>query len=64
MADAIAYISRDTDGVLWNKVLEAGARPDRLPRGSTSLGDKDDIEVALAWKPPMPACSPRFPTSG
>ncbi|HEY6716224.1 MAG TPA: glyoxylate/hydroxypyruvate reductase A, partial [Reyranella sp.] len=50
MAGAIAYISRDTDGVLWKKVLEAGLGPLDFRR-LDSLGDKADIEVALAWKP-------------
>jgi glyoxylate/hydroxypyruvate reductase len=50
MAQAIAYISRDTDGVLWKKVLEAGLGPIDFRR-LDSLGDKTDIEVALAWKP-------------
>jgi glyoxylate/hydroxypyruvate reductase A len=50
MAGAIAYISRDTDGVLWKKVLEAGLGPIDFRR-LESLGDKADIEVALAWKP-------------
>jgi glyoxylate/hydroxypyruvate reductase A len=50
MAKAIAYISRDTDGVLWQKVLEAGLGPLDFRR-LDSLGNKDDIEVALAWKP-------------
>jgi glyoxylate/hydroxypyruvate reductase A len=51
MAGAIAYISRDTDGVHWKKVLEAGLGPIDF-RTLDSLGDKEDIEVALAWKPP------------
>ena len=51
MPDAIAYISRDTDGVLWSKVLEAGLGPIDF-RTLDRLGDKDDIEVVLAWKPP------------
>ena len=50
MAGAIAYISRDTDGVLWKKVLEAGSVRSTSAR-STALGNTDDIEVALAWKP-------------
>jgi glyoxylate/hydroxypyruvate reductase len=50
MARAIAYISRDTDGVLWNKVLEAGLGSIDFRR-LDALGDKTDIEVALAWKP-------------
>lgn len=51
MAGAIAYISRDTDGVHWKKVLEAGLGPVDF-RTLDSLGNKDDIEVVLAWKPP------------
>ena len=47
MAGAIAYISRDTDGVLWQKVLEAGLGPLDFRR-LDSLGDKADIEVAFA----------------
>jgi glyoxylate/hydroxypyruvate reductase A len=51
MAGAIAYISRDTDGVHWKKVLEAGLGPVDF-RTLDSLGNKEDIEVVLAWKPP------------
>jgi len=51
MAGAIAYISRDTDGVLWKKALEGGLGPVDF-RTLDNLGDKKDIEVALAWKPP------------
>lgn len=51
MPDAIAYISRDTDGVLWKKMLEAALGPVDF-RTLDKLGDKADIEVALAWKPP------------
>lgn len=47
---AIAYISRDTDGVLWNRVLTAGLGPIDF-RTLADLGKLDDIEVALAWKP-------------
>jgi glyoxylate/hydroxypyruvate reductase A len=50
MAGAIAYISRDTDGVLWKKVLEEGLGPIDFRR-LDGLGNSDDIEVALAWKP-------------
>src|SRR5215475_8751485 len=50
MANAIAYISRDTDGVLWNKVLTAGLGPIDF-RTLADLGTLDDIEIALAWKP-------------
>ena len=51
MPDAIAYISRDTDGQLWKKALEAALGPVDF-RTLDNLGDKADIEVALAWKPP------------
>ena len=51
MPDAIAYISRDTDGMLWKKTLEAALGPLDF-RTLDQLGDKADIEVALAWKPP------------
>jgi glyoxylate/hydroxypyruvate reductase A len=51
MAGAIAYISRDTDGMLWKKSLEAGLGPIDF-RTLDSLGDTSDIEVVLAWKPP------------
>src|ERR1700682_4645784 len=50
MAGPTPDISRDTDGVLWKKVLEAGLGPIYFRRRD-SLGDKADIEVALAWKP-------------
>jgi glyoxylate/hydroxypyruvate reductase A len=50
MAGAIAYISRDTDGVLWKKTLEAGLGPVDF-RTLDKLGDKDAIEIVLAWKP-------------
>ena len=50
MTGAIAYLSRDTDGIHWKKVLEAGLGPVDF-RTKDKLGNKDDIEVALAWKP-------------
>jgi glyoxylate/hydroxypyruvate reductase A len=50
MAGAIAYVSRDTDGVLWKKVLEAALGPIDF-RTLDTLGNTADIEVALAWKP-------------
>ena len=50
MPGAIAYISRDTDGALWKKVLEAGLGAIDY-RTLDSLGNTADIEVALAWKP-------------
>lgn len=51
MPEAIAYISRDTDGVLWKKALESALGPVDF-RTLENLGDKADIEVVLAWKPP------------
>lgn len=51
MAGAIAYISRDTDGQLWKKALETALGPIDF-RTLDNLGDKADIEVVLAWKPP------------
>ncbi|SKA02223.1 glyoxylate/hydroxypyruvate reductase A [Enhydrobacter aerosaccus] len=51
MAGAIAYISRDTDGVAWKKVLEAGLGPLDFRTLKGGLGNIDEIEVALAWKP-------------
>ena len=50
MSHTIAYISRDTDGARWKKVLEAALGPIDY-RTLTDLGNTDDIEVALAWKP-------------
>jgi glyoxylate/hydroxypyruvate reductase len=51
MAGAIAYISRDTDGQAWNKVLTAGLGPIDFRTIAQGLGETRDIEVALAWKP-------------
>jgi glyoxylate/hydroxypyruvate reductase A len=51
MAGAIAYVSRDTDGQLWKKAFEAGLGPVDF-RTLENLGNKADIEVVLAWKPP------------
>ncbi len=51
MPDAIAHIRRDTDGQLWKNAHEAALGPiDSRPLDNP--GDKADIEVALAWKPP------------
>ena len=50
MTGAIAYLSRDTDGILWKKVLEAGLGPLDF-RTRDNLGSKDEIEIVLAWKP-------------
>ena len=50
MSHTIAYISRDTDGLHWKKVLEAALGPIDF-RTLADLGNTDDIEVALAWKP-------------
>ena len=51
MPNAIAYISRDSDFQPWKKVLEAGLGPIDF-RPIDALGNTDDIEIALAWKPP------------
>jgi glyoxylate/hydroxypyruvate reductase A len=51
MAGAIAYVSRDTDGVAWKKVLEAGLGSIDYRTLADGLGNTDEIEVALAWKP-------------
>ncbi len=50
MSQTIAYISRDTDGLHWKRVLEAALGPIDF-RTLKDLGNTDDIEVALAWKP-------------
>ncbi len=51
MAGAIAYISRDTDGLAWNKLLAEGLGPIDFRTLRAGLGNTDDIEIALAWKP-------------
>src|SRR5438067_6281147 len=51
MAGAIAYISRDTDGKHWKKVLEAAFGSIDLRTIGEGLSKTDDIEIALAWKP-------------
>jgi glyoxylate/hydroxypyruvate reductase A len=51
MAGAIAYISRDTDGVAWRKVFTEAFGPVDFRTIAEGLGDADDIEIALAWKP-------------
>jgi glyoxylate/hydroxypyruvate reductase len=51
MAGAIAYISRDTDGAAWKKALEAGLGTLDFRTIKSGLGNTDEIEVALAWKP-------------
>ena len=51
MPDAIAYISRDTDGQLWKKAFEAALGPVDF-RTLDALGDKAEVGIALAWKPP------------
>jgi glyoxylate/hydroxypyruvate reductase A len=52
MAGAIAYISRDTDGAAWEKLLTDALGPLDFRRLHDGLGNTDDIEIALAWKPP------------
>jgi glyoxylate/hydroxypyruvate reductase len=59
MAGAIAYVSRDTDGQLWKKALEAGLGPLDF-RTLDNLGDKAAIEIVLAWKP-APGLIASFP---
>jgi len=51
MAGAIAYVSRDTDGVQWKKLLEAGLGPLDFRTLKGGFGNTADVEVALAWKP-------------
>jgi glyoxylate/hydroxypyruvate reductase A len=51
MAGAIAYVSRDTDGVQWKKLLEAGLGPLDFRTLKGGFGNAADVEVALAWKP-------------
>jgi len=51
MAGAIAYISRDTDGVAWNELLVKALGPIDFRTLRAGLGNTDDIEIALAWKP-------------
>ena len=51
MPGAIAYISRDTDGAAWRRALTAGLGPIDFRTIGEGLGETDDIEVALAWKP-------------
>jgi glyoxylate/hydroxypyruvate reductase A len=52
MAGAIAYISRDTDGVHWKKIFEAEFGPIDFRTTKGGLGNTNDIDIALAWKPP------------
>lgn len=52
MAGAIAYISRDTDGLAWQKLLGGPLGPIDFRTLREGLGNTDDIEIALAWKPP------------
>jgi glyoxylate/hydroxypyruvate reductase A len=51
MAGAIAYISRDTDGVAWGKLLAEALGPIDFRTIAKGLGNTDEIEIALAWKP-------------
>ena len=51
MAGAIAYISRDTDGVAWETLLTDALGPLDFRTLRAGLGNTDDIEIALAWKP-------------
>jgi glyoxylate/hydroxypyruvate reductase A len=51
MPGTIAYISRDTDGAAWKKVLGEGLGEIDFRTIGEGLGNTDDIEIALAWKP-------------
>ena len=51
MTGAIAYISNDTDGLHWKKILEPALGPIDFRTLRGGLGNKDDIDIALAWKP-------------
>ncbi|WP_421996202.1 2-hydroxyacid dehydrogenase [Reyranella sp.] len=51
MSNAIAYVSRDTDGLHWKKVLEDALGPLDFRTLKGGLGNTDDIEIAMAWKP-------------
>lgn len=51
MPGAIAYISRDTDGVAWRKVFTEAFGPLDFRTIGEGLGNTDEIEIALAWKP-------------
>ena len=51
MAGAIAYITRDSDGARWKKALEQALGPLDFRSVKNGLGNLDDIDVALAWKP-------------
>jgi glyoxylate/hydroxypyruvate reductase A len=51
MAGAIAYISRDTDGMAWKTLLTEAFGPLDFRPMRDGLGNTDDIEIALAWKP-------------
>jgi glyoxylate/hydroxypyruvate reductase A len=51
MAGAIAYISRDTDGMAWGKLLAEALGPIDFRTIANGLGNTDEIEIALAWKP-------------
>ena len=51
MPGAIAYISRDTDGVAWRKVFTDALGPLDFRTIAEGLGNTDEIEIALAWKP-------------
>jgi len=52
MAGAIAYIAQGSDGAAWKKAFEASLGPVDFRSSKAGLGDTDDIEIALAWKPP------------
>jgi glyoxylate/hydroxypyruvate reductase A len=51
MAGAIAYITREGDGARWKKAFEPVLAPLDFRSVKNGLGNLDDIDVALAWKP-------------
>jgi glyoxylate/hydroxypyruvate reductase A len=51
MAGAIAYITRGSDGERWRQFLEPALAPLDFRSLKNGLGNLDDIDVALAWKP-------------
>ena len=60
MAQAIAYISRDTDGVLWKKVLEADLGPIDFRRLDSAWATRPTSRSRLPGSR-RPGCSRPFP---
>jgi glyoxylate/hydroxypyruvate reductase len=50
MSGAIAYITSSGDGAVWKKAFEAALGPIDF-RTTKTLGNTDEIEIVLAWKP-------------